>query len=86
MEAQLAQQPLFGNGMDPAAVGERVLEAVRANRLFVFTHNDFREGVAQRFSAILSGFPDGPVDPQRARGFGFPLVHPLYAQILGEKP
>ncbi len=82
LEEQLAHKPLFENGMDPGAVGEMVLDAIRENRLFAFTHNDFKEGVAQRFQAILTGFPPGPVDPERAKGFGFPLVHPMYAEIL----
>jgi hypothetical protein len=50
--------------------------------MFAFTHNDFRDGVAQRFQAILQAFPRGPVDPERGRQFGFPLVDPVYAEIL----
>ncbi len=83
VEAQLAGRPLFENGMDPVAVGERVLEAIREDRLFVFTHQEFKPGVAQRFQAILTGFPHGPVDPERAKGYSFPLVHSQYAEILG---
>ncbi len=83
-EERLAQQPLFDNGLEPLAVGKMVLDAVRRDLLFVFTHNEFREGVAQRFEAILNSFPRGPVDRERARRFGFPLVHPLYAQLLSQ--
>jgi NAD(P)-dependent dehydrogenase (short-subunit alcohol dehydrogenase family) len=85
VEAQLARRPLFGNGLDPDAVGEQVLQAIREDLLFVFTHPEFKPGVAQRFQAILRGFPDTPVDPERAKGYSFPLVHPLYAQILAHK-
>ncbi len=85
IEEQLRHTPLFDNGLDPLEVGEMVLDAVRRDLLFVFTHNDFKPGVAQRFEAILAGFPPGPIDPERGKRFGFPLVHPLYAEILRRK-
>jgi len=82
VEAQLAAKPLFDNGLDPRVVGDMVLDAIRRDLLFVFTHNEFREGVARRFEAILQGFPDGPVDAERAQGFGFALIPALYGEIL----
>ncbi len=82
IEDQLRQAPLFDNGLDPLEVGEMVLDAIRRKLLFVFTHNEFKAGVAQRFEAILQAFPRGPVDVERGKRFGFPLVHPLYAEIL----
>lgn len=82
VEEQLARKPLFDNGLDPRQVGEMVLDAVQRDLLYVFTHNEFKNGVAQRFEAILQAFPRGPVDPERAKRFGFPLVHPQYAEIL----
>jgi NAD(P)-dependent dehydrogenase (short-subunit alcohol dehydrogenase family) len=39
-------------GLDPAAVAARVLEAIRNDELYVFTHPDMREEVDQRFAAI----------------------------------
>ena len=82
LEAQLAQAPLFENGLDALDVGRMVLDAVRRNLLFVFTHNDFKAGVGVRFQAILDAFPRGPVDPERGQQFGFPLAHPHYAALL----
>lgn len=40
-------------GLDPAAVAAQVLAAVRTNQLYVFTHSNMRELVADRFAAIL---------------------------------
>lgn len=85
LEDRLAVQPLFGNGMDPLKVGEMVLDAVRRDLLFVFTHNEFKEGVAQRFEAMLAAFPRGPIDLERARGFGFPVINEIYTRILERK-
>jgi NAD(P)-dependent dehydrogenase (short-subunit alcohol dehydrogenase family) len=39
-------------GLDPAAVAARVLEAIRNDELYVFTHPGMREGVDERFAAI----------------------------------
>jgi hypothetical protein len=67
------------------AVGELVLDAIRHNRLFVMTHNEFRAGAEARFKAILTGFPKGPVDLVRQEALGFPVANPLYAEILEEQ-
>jgi NAD(P)-dependent dehydrogenase (short-subunit alcohol dehydrogenase family) len=39
-------------GLDPAAVAARVLDAIRSDELYVFTHPDMRNGVDERFAAI----------------------------------
>jgi NAD(P)-dependent dehydrogenase (short-subunit alcohol dehydrogenase family) len=39
-------------GLDPAAVAERVLDAVRNDEFYVFTHPNMRGEVDQRFAAI----------------------------------
>ena len=39
-------------GLDPAAVAERVLDAIRNDELYVFTHPNMRGEVDQRFAAI----------------------------------
>ena len=41
-------------GMDPAIVGEMVLQAIKENRLYQFTHPGERTRVEPRFSAILA--------------------------------
>jgi NAD(P)-dependent dehydrogenase (short-subunit alcohol dehydrogenase family) len=39
-------------GLDPAAVAVRVLDAIRSDELYVFTHPNMRDGVDERFAAI----------------------------------
>jgi NAD(P)-dependent dehydrogenase (short-subunit alcohol dehydrogenase family) len=39
-------------GLDPAAVAARVIDAIRQDELYVFTHPDMRDGVDERFAAI----------------------------------
>ena len=44
------------SGMDPRVVGERVLNAIRANELYVLTHPEFRAAFAARAEAILAAY------------------------------
>jgi NAD(P)-dependent dehydrogenase (short-subunit alcohol dehydrogenase family) len=44
------------SGIDVGPVGERVVEAVQANELYVFTHPEFRGVVEARFERILAAF------------------------------
>jgi len=46
----------LASGLDPAAVAERVLDAIVARRLYIFTHSDRRGDIAQRFAAMMAGF------------------------------
>jgi NAD(P)-dependent dehydrogenase (short-subunit alcohol dehydrogenase family) len=81
-EADLMKRVPSPVWMDPIEVGEMVLDAIRRDLMFVFTHNEFKEGVAQRFAATLNAFPRGPADEEKAKRFGFPTSNPLYAEIL----
>jgi NAD(P)-dependent dehydrogenase (short-subunit alcohol dehydrogenase family) len=44
------------SGIDPDIVGNRVLEAVRDNELYIFTHPMMRQFVEFRFQMIMSAF------------------------------
>ncbi|MBV9758727.1 MAG: SDR family NAD(P)-dependent oxidoreductase [Alphaproteobacteria bacterium] len=41
-------------GMDPSAVAARVLSAIRADELYVFTHPEMRGELEARFAAVLA--------------------------------
>ncbi len=88
MEDRLLQRAPSPAWMDPIQVGEMIVDAIRRNLLFVFTHNEFKEGTRQRFEAILAAFPEGEVDLERQKALGFPVVNPMYQKMLddGEKP
>ncbi len=43
-------------GLDPGIVGELVVEAIRANRLFIFTDPRFRKLIERRYQRILDDF------------------------------
>lgn len=54
--------------MKPREVGERVLEGIRKQLAFIFTHGYFREEVAGLFEDILGEFPtsSGPCAEEKA--------------------
>ena len=64
--------------MDPIKVGERVLEGILGNDLYIFTHPEFRDGVRSRCDAVMSAFPDEEPDPARVAAIGFLLSNPIY--------
>ena len=53
-------------GIPPEPLAARVVEAVRANELYVFTHVEFRAAVEARFAAILAGFDRAAASPALA--------------------
>lgn len=58
-------QMAMGTGIDPDDVGELVLQGIRDNQLYLFSHPEFKEATAARFEHILDAF--GEADPERVR-------------------
>jgi NADP-dependent 3-hydroxy acid dehydrogenase YdfG len=50
-------------GMDPLEAGERVLNGVINNDLFIITHPEYMPGTQQRFDAMLASEPEGELVP-----------------------
>ncbi len=44
-------------GLDPLAAGERVLDGVRRNELYILTHAEFAPLVRARMDALMASFP-----------------------------
>jgi NAD(P)-dependent dehydrogenase (short-subunit alcohol dehydrogenase family) len=51
------------SGIDADVVGNRVLEAVRDNELYIFTHPMMKDFVAMRFAAIMAAFETAANSP-----------------------
>ena len=82
IEDQLAQAPLFSGGLAPIESGRMVLDAIRSNQLYLFTHGEFRMGVAQRLAAIMTGFRPGTEHQNAAECYGFPAYNQLFADMV----
>lgn len=65
--------------MDPLEAGERVLNGVRNNDLFIFSHPEFKPGMQERFDAILASVPPESFPEARAKAQVRVLTAPPYA-------
>ena len=54
------------NGIPAGPLANRVVEAVLANELYIFTHVEFRAAVEARFAAILAAFDRAALSPALA--------------------
>jgi NAD(P)-dependent dehydrogenase (short-subunit alcohol dehydrogenase family) len=50
-------------GMEPDVIGARAVDAIRANRLYAFSHPDHRDELGEVFDYILDHCQDYPNDP-----------------------
>jgi NAD(P)-dependent dehydrogenase (short-subunit alcohol dehydrogenase family) len=79
-EKQSDSHPNFSHAMTIEECGERVLRGIRNNDLYIFTHREFKEGVAERMAAMLAGFPDEEIDRARAKESASLISNPIFKQ------
>lgn len=78
-------RPRFG-GMDPLEAGERVLNGVRNNDLYILSHPEFKPGMQERFDAILaSAVSDTPPPPSRVAAERVVLTTPIYVPEIAHR-
>jgi NAD(P)-dependent dehydrogenase (short-subunit alcohol dehydrogenase family) len=82
LELELEDRPNSPLWMDPLECGERVLEGIRRDDLYIFTHREFREGADERFRAMLASFPDEPLNDERADDIRYLLSNPIFQDAL----
>jgi NAD(P)-dependent dehydrogenase (short-subunit alcohol dehydrogenase family) len=82
LERELEDRPNSPLWMDPLECGERVLEGIRRDDLYIFTHREFREGAHERFHAMLASFPDEPLNQERADDIPYLLSNPIFREVL----
>ncbi|MGH8264824.1 MAG: SDR family NAD(P)-dependent oxidoreductase [Steroidobacterales bacterium] len=61
-----AMQRFMDVAMDPMEAGALVLEGIRRNDLYIFTHQEFEPIVRERADAMLASFPADPAPAARA--------------------
>ena len=74
-------------GMDPIEAGERVLNGVIHNDLFIVTHPEYMPGTQKRFDAMLESEPkdDAPPNPDRVRGETRVLTCGIYRREIAHR-
>jgi NAD(P)-dependent dehydrogenase (short-subunit alcohol dehydrogenase family) len=82
----LSRPPLRPPYMSYEEAGERVLQGVRRNDLFILTHPEFKDGVRERAEALLNAFPDEPLNTERAAAITFLTSHPAYRAEAAKQP
>ena len=53
----------MARGIDPLVVGQRVVEGVRDNDMYIFTHVEYESAVRQRFERVMAGFEKSKQSP-----------------------
>jgi NAD(P)-dependent dehydrogenase (short-subunit alcohol dehydrogenase family) len=53
-------------GLDPVELGQKVLEGVLCNELYIIPYSEFREELVQRLDRVLAVLPDPADDPGAA--------------------
>jgi len=81
-EKELSQRPNSPNWMSIEECGERVLRGIRRNDLYIFTHREFKEGVAERMGAMLASFPKEEINQARAKEIAFLTSNPIFKQVI----
>ena len=79
-EKQLAERPNSPNWMSIEECGERVLRGIQRNDLYIFTHPEFKAGVAERFECMMRYFPDEPPNAALVKEVGFLLHNPIFTR------
>ncbi|HWU02409.1 MAG TPA: SDR family NAD(P)-dependent oxidoreductase, partial [Novosphingobium sp.] len=58
-------------GMEPDVIAQRVLDGMRANQAYIFSHPEFRDEVEELFAEYMADFRDYPQDPGYEARVGF---------------
>ncbi|HEY7378519.1 MAG TPA: SDR family NAD(P)-dependent oxidoreductase [Steroidobacteraceae bacterium] len=74
------REQVLPTGMDPMEIGRRVLAGIRRNHLYILTHPEYREGLRERFDAILASFPRERPLARRVAGSAAVLRNPMFAE------
>jgi len=60
-------------------IGERVLQGILNDELYIMTHSEFRQGVDDRAQAMCAAVPNLPENEEYKKTFGFLFRNPIHA-------
>jgi NAD(P)-dependent dehydrogenase (short-subunit alcohol dehydrogenase family) len=69
---------MMREAMEGVEAARYVIEGIRANRLYILSHPEFRDVLAARHAALLAAVPDEPLNQARADSIRWILSNPIY--------
>jgi NAD(P)-dependent dehydrogenase (short-subunit alcohol dehydrogenase family) len=60
-------------------IGERVLQGILNDELYIMTHSEFHQGVEERAQAMCAAVPNLPENEEYKKTFGFLFRNPIHA-------
>jgi NAD(P)-dependent dehydrogenase (short-subunit alcohol dehydrogenase family) len=60
-------------------IGERVLQGILNDELYIITHSEFRQGIEDRAQAMCAAIPDLPESEEYKRTFSILFRNPIHA-------
>ncbi|MEO8114170.1 MAG: SDR family NAD(P)-dependent oxidoreductase [Phenylobacterium sp.] len=66
-------------------IGQRVLKGVLADELYILTHSEFRQGLAERTEAMVRAVPDVPENPELKSTFAMLFRNPIHAAEIDRR-
>ncbi len=81
-ERQLAGRPVNPLWMDADECGQRILNGIRRNDLYILTHPEFAPAAREHYEAILSSFPHEKINTERVGQIGFLLGSQMFADTI----
>jgi NAD(P)-dependent dehydrogenase (short-subunit alcohol dehydrogenase family) len=60
-------------------IGERVLQGILNDELYIMTHSEFHQGVEDRAQAMCAAVPNLPENEEYKKTFGFLFRNPIHA-------
>jgi len=60
-------------------IGERVLQGILNDELYIMTHSEFRMGITERAAAMIAAVPDLPENEEYKRTFAALFRNPIHA-------
>jgi NAD(P)-dependent dehydrogenase (short-subunit alcohol dehydrogenase family) len=66
-------------------VGQRVLQGILHDELYILTHSEFRQGVEDRAQAMCAAVPDLPENPEYKNTFSILFRNPIHAAEIARQ-
>ena len=73
---------IFAIAMKPLEAGQRVLQGIQRNDMYILTHAEFSGIIQARCEALLASMPKETITPERTRAANLLLTDKLYSEQI----